>query len=125
MRLRSLCAAATDRPLVQSLQFPRPMASRLRLLLIASWQHRTVDLRASLQRHGLSAQIARVDTEPALRAALARARYAAAIYIDHLRDLAIDLVQTQLLLQAPNMPLVVVKEVADAGPELARVLQLE
>ena len=101
------------------------MASRLRLLLIASWQHRTADVRASLHQHGLTAQIARVDTEPGLRAALSRARYAAAIYIDHLRDLAIDLVQTQLLLQAPQTPLVVVKEASDAGPELARVMREE
>ena len=98
------------------------MASRLRLLLIASWHHSTAELRASLRAHALDARVARVDTEPALRAALARGTYRAAIYVRGLPGLALDLVEAMLLLHAPGTPLVAISRIDDAGPELARVL---
>lgn len=98
------------------------MASRLRLLLIASWHHATSELHASLRTHGLEARVARVDTEPALRAALGRGRYHAAVYVRGLPGLGIDLVQAALLLHAPETPLLAIGQLSEAGVQLARVL---
>ena len=98
------------------------MPARLRLLLIASWHHTTAELRASLREHGLEARVARVDSEPALRAALGRGRYHAALYVRGLPGLARDLVHATLLVHAPETPLVAIAQLSEAGLELARVL---
>lgn len=94
---------------------------RLRLLCICSWNHPSSELRDALRAHRLEAAIARVDIEPALRAALARGPYSAVIYVRGLAGLGLDLVQTQMLLLATTMPLVVVDTLAEAGERLAAI----
>lgn len=92
---------------------------RLRLLCICSWMLPSSELRDALRARRLEASIARVDIEPALRAALGRGPYSAAIYVRGLAGLGLDLVHTQLLLLAPATPLLVVGGLAEAAERLA------
>ena len=112
------CGVATVRALAHVVQIPRH-AMRLRLLCICSWNLPSSELRDGLRARNLEASIARVDIEAALRAALGRGGYSAAIYVRGLPGLGLDLVHTQLLLISPSTPLLVVDRLAEAAERLA------
>src|SRR5579884_3139425 len=99
-----------------------PVASRLRLLVICSWDHRSSALHESLRAAGIDAALVRVDTEPSLHAALKRGPFRAAVFVRDTAGLTDDLVRTQLLVQAPETPLVVVDDVTAVGFALAAIV---
>ena len=93
------------------------------MLLICSWDHRTSVIRGSLREHGIEVELARVDTEPGLRAALKRAPYDAVVLVRNTSGMPQDLVETQLLVQVPATPLIVVDGVPEIGARVSQLLQ--
>jgi hypothetical protein len=96
--------------------------ARHRLLLICSWDHRTSAIRDLLRASSIEAQIARVDTEPGLRAALKRQPYDAVVFVRDAHGIPLDIVRTQLLVQAPDTAVIVVDGIAEIGARVAPLL---
>lgn len=123
VRVRTVSAFDTARTLVRGLQLVHWAMSSQRacVLVICSWVHLGAEIRRSLDRAGIHASLARVDCEPALRAALGRAPCAAVVLVTDTPGLQRDLVETHLLLHAPDTPLVVVDSVSVVGSALSKV----
>lgn len=93
----------------------------IRILVIASWEVPTAELRASLERADLHAKMTRVDIEPALHAALQRGPFEVALYVRPLSGLPLAMIEP--VLADKKLRLVVVDRGEDVGTALVRCLR--
>lgn len=98
------------------------LTSMVKVLLIRPWIHSLAPLRAALRRVGLEARFTRVDIEPALNAALARAGFDVVVVDPQTPGLSPSTIEARLRDHRVEVPVLALEDTETIGLRIRAAL---